>query len=496
MAEKFIDILMNINNVEIRQALEAMFAICGVTKNSTTDTGVAINVTGDVTGNLTGNVTGDVIGDVTGDLTGDVTGDLTGSATELVAGTAPVNAVKATTVLTSSGALVPATHAVSVLTSDTTNVSEDETVTINTTVYTFKVDPTGIAYAVDIGANAAGSLANLAAAINASGTPDTEYGTGTAAHPEVVCTANDATTLTIQAKEPGTTPNAYATTETSAHLSWADTTLGGGTGASVAGVTTAGAQFTIDDRTYTIVDELSETNADAIVDQILYGGNEAACLDNIKVAINNGATEGTNYSTGTVVHASVTATYNTNTTQKFVAKTAGVAGNAIATTETLANTAFTDTVMAGGVDGTVGTAGQVILADDLLYVTLSDNTIADNNWRAVPLASFVNDIGTQTFDEVIALGDTDFESDVIFLDGSVACTITEWTPTVGRTYILECTDSTADPSVTLTSGITINPAGNDKMTFPDAGDIMVLKCVSATRMVILNNYGSVTLATA
>ena len=302
----------------------------------------------------------------------------------------PVNAVASAGKLTSSGALAPATHATSEIVSDATNVADGETVTIGTTVYRFKDTPAQ-AYDINVGVSAAESLDFLKAAINASGTGDgSDYYAGTLAHPDVVATTNTDTVQTILAKVPGVTPNAYPTTETSAHLAWADTTLGGGTGNSNPGVTTAGATVTINGRVYTFVDALSETAADAIIDQVLYGGDEATALDNLKVAINAGATVGTNYSTGTVVNADVTAGANTNTTQVITAKVKGVAGDLITTTETLANTVW-DAVTLGtevvGVDGTVGIANEFCCDASYLYLALVANTIADANWRRFTVGS-------------------------------------------------------------------------------------------------------------
>ena len=302
----------------------------------------------------------------------------------------PVNAVASAGKLTSSGALVPATHATSEIVSDATNFADGETVTIGTIVYRFK-ETTAQAYDINIGVSAAESLDFLKAAINATGTGDgTDYHAGTLAHPDVVATTNTDTVQTILAKVPGVTPNAYPTTETCAHAAWADTTLGGGAGNSNPGVTTAGATVTINGRVYTFVDALSETEADAIVDQILYGGNEAAALDNLKVAINAGATEGTNYSTGTVVNPDVTAGTNTNTTQVITAKVKGIIGDLITTTETLANTVW-DAITLGtevaGVDGTVGLLNETCVDASYIYHAVAANTIADRNWRRVTLGS-------------------------------------------------------------------------------------------------------------
>lgn len=291
------------------------------------------------------------------------------------------NGAAATTTLTSAGAMVPASHATSAITSTGTNVSDGDTVTINTTVYTFKTDLTGaegLPYEVLIGANAAASLDNLKLAINATGTAGVEYGWGTVAHPTVIATTNTDTVQTIVARVPGTTPNTYPTTETAATLSWADTTLGGGTGVSDPGVTTAGATFTIGDRTYTAVLQLSEASgAAAIADQILWVTSEAVFLDNIKLAINGTGLAGTDYSTGTTPHGQVFATTNGATTQVFVARELGTAGNSIATTETMANYSFTSTVMASG----TGTTGNV------LFNTLTFSAVATTGERYIELGN-------------------------------------------------------------------------------------------------------------
>lgn len=298
----------------------------------------------------------------------------------------PVNAVAATQVLTLTGVIVPGSHAESVVTSDATNVAEDETITIGATVYRFR-NTLAQAYDVQIGASAAATLDNLKAAINASGTPGTEYFAGTLAHPDVVATTNTDTTQLVVARTPGTAANAAATTTTASHLSWADTTLGGGTGASNPGV--AAETVTIDDRTYSFVDVLSETNApaDAIADQVLFGADSAAALDNLKLAINNGATEGTNYSTGTAVHATVTATTNTNTEQTVEAKVKGTAAESIATTDTITNGDWGAGTLENGVDGTVGKANEVLADASYLYHAIAANTVADANWRRISLGT-------------------------------------------------------------------------------------------------------------
>jgi hypothetical protein len=64
--------------------------------------------------------------------------------------------------------------------------------------------------------------------------------------------------------------------------------------------------------------------------------------------VNLGATEGTNYSTGTTAPTDVTATTNTNTEQTFEAVTAGVGGNSYPSTTNIVNGSFPAAVFAGG----------------------------------------------------------------------------------------------------------------------------------------------------
>lgn len=122
-----------------------------------------------------------------------------------------------------------AVAAVGTLTSDATNVSDGDTVTIDTIVYRFKTTPVA-AYDVKIGADAATSLANLKKAINSTGNAGTEYFAGTLQHPTVIGTTLTSTTLVVQAKVWGVNGNAIATTETSSHLSFGAATLASGAG--------------------------------------------------------------------------------------------------------------------------------------------------------------------------------------------------------------------------------------------------------------------------
>ena len=88
----------------------------------------------------------------------------------------------------------------------------------------------GDPFQVLVGANDEESLANLLAAINASGTPGVEYSsTIMVGNTQVTATASDATTVSVQARERGAAGNLISTTVVSgAGLSWGALTLENG----------------------------------------------------------------------------------------------------------------------------------------------------------------------------------------------------------------------------------------------------------------------------
>lgn len=90
--------------------------------------------------------------------------------------------------------------------------------------------------------------------------------------------------------------------------------------------------------------------------------------------------------------AVVSATVQTEeaTATDVVALVEGVVGNSIALAETCTNGAWAGgaVLLSGGVDGTVGEAGEVRITGSYLYYTPTANTIADDNWVRATLASF------------------------------------------------------------------------------------------------------------
>jgi hypothetical protein len=72
------------------------------------------------------------------------------------------------------------------------------------------------------------------------------------------------------------------------------------------------------------------------------------------------------------------------------ARTAGVAGDLIASTSTGAEISFDDTTLGtttAGVDGTLGTEGEMLFDTTNLYLATADNTVSGANWKKLQLQS-------------------------------------------------------------------------------------------------------------
>jgi len=89
------------------------------------------------------------------------------------------------------------------------------------------------------------------------------------------------------------------------------------------------------------------------------------------------------------------------------------------------------------------------------------------------------------------MGDTDFASNSVTLNGTAACAISNWTPTVGNTYTFHCVTSVANsPTVTLSSGITWDGT-NDVATFDAVDEWIQVICISATKLKVVANPDSI-----
>lgn len=118
--------------------------------------------------------------------------------------------------------------------------------------------------------------------------------------------------------------------------------------------------------------------------EVLIGASAAIALDNLKLAINKGATEGTQYSFGTYAHPDVTAEANADTTQEVTAKRFGTAPNNIPTVEASSHLSW-DGATLGGSGATAGVAN---VPNEVLLGADAENTL-------INLKKAINDSGTE-----------------------------------------------------------------------------------------------------
>lgn len=124
-------------------------------------------------------------------------------------------------------AVQPVTAVAAAQTLTASAIANGDTITIGSNVYLFQDTLTAGAGHVKRSGTLATDLATLAKAINLTGVAGTDYGVGTAIHPDVSATS-DATHLVITAKVASAAANTIATTETGAGTAWAAATMAGG----------------------------------------------------------------------------------------------------------------------------------------------------------------------------------------------------------------------------------------------------------------------------
>jgi|ERR1035437_114565 hypothetical protein len=115
-----------------------------------------------------------------------------------------------------------------------------------------------------------------------------------------------------------------------------------------------------------------------VANQVLIGGSAAVALDNLLLAVNAGVNTG-NYGVGTTANADITATTNGDTTQLFVAKVAGAAGNALTATHPIGTTfTFPQATFASGAD-IIATVPFEVLTGANAAASLDNLVLAVNN---------------------------------------------------------------------------------------------------------------------
>ena len=125
----------------------------------------------------------------------------------------------------------------------------------------------------------------------------------------------------------------------------------------------------------------------AVPYEVLIGASATAQMTNLVAAIMGNEGEGTTYGTGTVAHPTVTAAIADTDDIDLTAKTKGVAGNLIATTDDSAELSWgsEDVTLVDGIDGTVGVANETCADGSYIYHTPVANGISGNSWRQIAL---------------------------------------------------------------------------------------------------------------
>jgi len=193
----------------------------------------------------------------------------------------------------------------------TANPADTETVTIDGKAYTFQTSLTDVDGNVLIGADQQVSLDNLIAAIILDTPIAGRYAASTTVHSSV--TAQD-------------DPDKRATGVLTMTANPTDTET-----------------VVIDGKTYTFQDTLTDSDGN-----VLIGSTTPASLDNLIAAIRLTASgKGLTYAALMTLHSTVTALAGTGDTMDATAKTGGFAGDALATTETLANGSWGAATLSG-----------------------------------------------------------------------------------------------------------------------------------------------------
>lgn len=119
--------------------------------------------------------------------------------------------------------------------------------------------------------------------------------------------------------------------------------------------------------------------AATVAGDIAIGADLAATKTNVIAAIKG--TDGLN-----AEHAAVTCGTFEGNVLTITAKAVGPAGN-ITTSETFTaiTNVFGAATLEGGLNGTVGAEGQIVIDENYIYVCTADNTTADANWKKTAL---------------------------------------------------------------------------------------------------------------
>lgn len=144
-----------------------------------------------------------------------------------------------------------------------------------------------------------------------------------------------------------------------------------------------GDTVTVGDAVYTFVDALTPEDG-----EVLIAGAADDSLTNLAHAINGtGGTPGTDYQVAGA-HPSVSAGAVSSHAITLTARTKGAAGNAIALETDAATLTPGSATFEGGIDGTPGVLGDVIIDSGQPYICLANSSVASSGtWKKLSVAA-------------------------------------------------------------------------------------------------------------
>jgi len=224
---------------------------------------------------------------------------------------------------------------------------------------------------IEVGALVTDTQANIVNAINLTGTPGTGYATAMTIHPTVSIAAFGANAAVLTAKTGGAAGDLIATTETftAGTNVFDDTTLGTTTAGKDADTMTVGAKT----YTFQVNGGLTDVNGN-----IEIGSDLAGTKANVVNAINLTGAPGTGYAASMTIHPTVGIGSFTVNDAVLTAKTAGAAGDLIATTETFENAGnlFDDTTLG---TTTAGKDADTMTIGSKTYTFQANGSLTDVN---------------------------------------------------------------------------------------------------------------------
>jgi hypothetical protein len=279
-------------------------------------------------------------------------------------------------------------------------VADAQTVTLREKVYEFDTDNSVTEGNIKV--NVAGALDKQSACVALAAAIETEDG---ALFDASATLSGSDWIVTVTSKFKGSGPNAYAVADTCSNGSWAGAGfLTGGVDAPADEAITIICSTFDSETAYGI--EATDEEGDVISFTADAAGAQDGSVGNSIATVASGMTNAsfaagylaggydcTEAEAGAAILAKidsdsalVDASDGGSNDVSIASKIKGTSGDAITTTTDMGNGAFGAGALANGVDGTVGSAGDVAFDSGYIYVCTATNTIADANWKKVAIA--------------------------------------------------------------------------------------------------------------